>query len=104
MYKAASEKDMLLTMTKGTGQSLDTTTSSPSETYDNCAHVQERRGGGYKKLQATQPHLISWGNHRANPPKAMSKHMKDKKVTGETIKDAPSCFLYSGQRRTSTYW
>ena len=84
---------MLVTMTKGAGQPLDATATSSSKTYDNCAQVQEGRGGGYKKLQASQPHLSSWGNHGANPHKAISKHMKDKKGTGETIRNAPRANL-----------
>lgn len=72
-------------MTKSAGQPPDATATSSSKTSDNCAHVQEGRGR-YKKLQASQPHLSSWGNHGANPPKGISKHMKG---TGETIRDAP---------------
>lgn len=46
-------------MTKGAGQPPDATATSSLKTYDNCAHVQEGRGEGYEKLQASQPHLIS---------------------------------------------
>lgn len=74
-------------MTKGVGQPLDATAST--KTSDNCPLVQDWRREGCKKQQASQPHLISWGNYGANSPKAISMHIKDKKGTGKNIQEAP---------------
>lgn len=74
-------------MSKGFGQPLDATASSRNSA--SCPLVQEGRRGSYKKPQATQAHLISWGNYGANCPKDTSMHIKDKKGTGEIIREAP---------------